>query len=388
MTYRVLRVDPDADQHWRTLRDVGARLLAGRHPGALRASAGSSSTCRCRSASRPCRPTAPGTPPSRFVTNTNWQWYSGEAADRPPDADVRPDRAELRLRRRRHGRRRGLRPRPGPHPRATAGSATSGPTWSAPSLRVLLPISLVAAVPAGRCSARSRTSLEPQTVHDAHRRRPGTSPAARWPARRRSRSSAPTAAASTTSTPRTRSRTRRRSPTCSRSSCSCVIPFSMAWAFGLIVGDRRQGGAVLAVMALLLGDLGRAADLGGDGRPRHRPGSSPAARWRARRSGSARRPRRCSAPPRPGTSTGAVNSMHDSLTAPGGGVAMFNMMLGEIAPGGVGSGPLRHADAGRRHRVPRRPDGRPHAGVPRQEDRPARDRAGRALRPGHAGPAC
>ena len=39
-----------------------------------------------------------------------------------------------------------------------------------------------------------------------------------------------------------------------------------------------------------------------------------------------------------GTSTGAVNSMHDSLTAPGGGVALFNMMLGEIAPGGVGSG--------------------------------------------------
>ncbi len=30
--------------------------------------------------------------------------------------------------------------------------------------------------------------------------------------------------------------------------------------------------------------------------------------------------------------------MHDSFTAPGGGVAMFNMMLGEIGPGGVGSG--------------------------------------------------
>ena len=39
-----------------------------------------------------------------------------------------------------------------------------------------------------------------------------------------------------------------------------------------------------------------------------------------------------------GTSTGAVNSMHDSMTAPGGGVVLFNMMLGEIAPGGVGSG--------------------------------------------------
>ena len=38
------------------------------------------------------------------------------------------------------------------------------------------------------------------------------------------------------------------------------------------------------------------------------------------------------------TSTGAVNSMHDSYTALGGMIPMINMMLGEIAPGGVGSG--------------------------------------------------
>jgi len=38
------------------------------------------------------------------------------------------------------------------------------------------------------------------------------------------------------------------------------------------------------------------------------------------------------------TSTGAVNSMHDSYTALGGMMPMFNMMLGEVAPGGVGSG--------------------------------------------------
>jgi K+-transporting ATPase ATPase A chain len=38
------------------------------------------------------------------------------------------------------------------------------------------------------------------------------------------------------------------------------------------------------------------------------------------------------------TSTGAVNSMHDSYTALGGMMAMINMMLGEIAPGGTGSG--------------------------------------------------
>lgn len=38
------------------------------------------------------------------------------------------------------------------------------------------------------------------------------------------------------------------------------------------------------------------------------------------------------------TSTGAVNSMHDSYTALGGMLPMLNMMLGEVAPGGVGSG--------------------------------------------------
>ena len=38
------------------------------------------------------------------------------------------------------------------------------------------------------------------------------------------------------------------------------------------------------------------------------------------------------------TSTGAVNSFHDSYTALGGMMPMVNMMLGEVAPGGVGSG--------------------------------------------------
>jgi K+-transporting ATPase ATPase A chain len=38
------------------------------------------------------------------------------------------------------------------------------------------------------------------------------------------------------------------------------------------------------------------------------------------------------------TSTGAVNSFHDSFTAFGGMVILFNMMLGEVVPGGVGAG--------------------------------------------------
>ena len=38
------------------------------------------------------------------------------------------------------------------------------------------------------------------------------------------------------------------------------------------------------------------------------------------------------------TSTGAVDASHDSLTGLGGGMAMLNMMLGEVSPGGVGTG--------------------------------------------------
>ena len=38
------------------------------------------------------------------------------------------------------------------------------------------------------------------------------------------------------------------------------------------------------------------------------------------------------------TSTGAVDSFHDSYTSLGGVMTMFNMMLGEVAPGGTGSG--------------------------------------------------
>jgi len=38
------------------------------------------------------------------------------------------------------------------------------------------------------------------------------------------------------------------------------------------------------------------------------------------------------------TSTGSVNSFHDSYTALGGGVTIVDMMLGEVAPGGTGSG--------------------------------------------------
>ena len=116
-----------------------------------------------------------------------------------------------------------------------------------------------------------------------------------------------------------------------------LIPFAMAWAFGLIVKDRRQGGAVLAVMALLFGisvALVTWAEMAG-------PGTVPQAAGGAMEGKEVRFGAAASAlyaAATTGTSTGSVNSMHDSFTAPGGGVLLFNMMLGEIAPGGVGSG--------------------------------------------------
>lgn len=116
-----------------------------------------------------------------------------------------------------------------------------------------------------------------------------------------------------------------------------LIPFAMAWAFGLIVRDRRQGLAIMSVMALLLGGaiaLLTWSEMAG-------PGLAPTAAGGALEGKEVRFGTAASAlfaSATTGTSTGAVNSMHDSLTAPGGGVAMVDMMLGEVSPGGVGSG--------------------------------------------------
>ncbi len=62
---------------------------------------------------------------------------------------------------------------------------------------------------------------------------------------------------------------------------------------------------------------------------------------------------------------GAVNSMHDSFTPLGGLVPLFNIQTDEVIFGGVGIGPVRHAALRHRGHLHHRPDGRPHAGVPR-----------------------
>ncbi|MBV8933290.1 MAG: potassium-transporting ATPase subunit A, partial [Kutzneria sp.] len=116
-----------------------------------------------------------------------------------------------------------------------------------------------------------------------------------------------------------------------------VIPVSLTRTFGLMVGDRRQGHAILSVMALLWGGMlaviwwaeahpnGPAALLAGAGMEgkETRFGVPSSALF---------------ADSTTGTSTGAVNAAHDSLSGLGGGGAMLNMLFSEISPGGVGTG--------------------------------------------------
>jgi K+-transporting ATPase ATPase A chain len=116
-----------------------------------------------------------------------------------------------------------------------------------------------------------------------------------------------------------------------------VIPFALPRTFGKMVGDNRQGYLLVGVMvALWLTSIGlisyfewqhagtalQAAGGSMEGKEVRFgiPGSSLFA-------GSTTV-----------TSTGAVNSFHDSYTAFGGMIILFNMMLGEVVPGGVGAG--------------------------------------------------
>jgi len=116
-----------------------------------------------------------------------------------------------------------------------------------------------------------------------------------------------------------------------------VIPFSLPRTFGRMVGDNRQGYAILAAMGtLFLVSLGALAafEFAGNGTAPQLAGA--AMEGKEARFGLAGSVLYASATTL--TSTGSVNSMHDSYTALGGMMPMLNMMLGEIAPGGVGAG--------------------------------------------------
>ena len=116
-----------------------------------------------------------------------------------------------------------------------------------------------------------------------------------------------------------------------------AIPFSMPRTFGRMVGDLRQGRAIALVMAAI---AVAATGLLAWANLAH-PGTVPQAVGAATEGTETRFGVGASAvfgAATTLTSTGAVNSFHSSYSGLGGGVAMLDMMLGEVAPGGVGSG--------------------------------------------------
>ncbi|MFI7280018.1 potassium-transporting ATPase subunit KdpA [Micromonospora chersina] len=116
-----------------------------------------------------------------------------------------------------------------------------------------------------------------------------------------------------------------------------LIPFSLPRVFGRMVGQPRQGHAIAAVMAVLALasiTLTTVFELAGRGTVPQAVGAALEGKEvRFDVSNSA-----TFAAATTLTSTGAVNSFHDSYTALGGMMTLGNMMLGEVAPGGVGSG--------------------------------------------------
>ncbi|MFG2712202.1 potassium-transporting ATPase subunit KdpA [Streptomyces goshikiensis] len=116
-----------------------------------------------------------------------------------------------------------------------------------------------------------------------------------------------------------------------------LIPFALTRTFGRMVGNLRQGYAILATMGIIwvaftalmmwteFAHHGPAFDVAG--------GAMEGKETRFGVGGSS-----IFAVATTLTSTGAVNSFHSSYTGLGGGIAMLGMQLGEIAPGGVGSG--------------------------------------------------
>jgi K+-transporting ATPase ATPase A chain len=115
-----------------------------------------------------------------------------------------------------------------------------------------------------------------------------------------------------------------------------AIPFALTFAFGRLVGDRRQGWALFAAMFVLwIGSVGLATGFELDGNPRV-DASAPNMEGKEVRFGAAASG--LFAASTTGTSTGAVIAAHDSFTPLGGGVLLANMMLGEVSPGGVGAG--------------------------------------------------
>ncbi len=119
-----------------------------------------------------------------------------------------------------------------------------------------------------------------------------------------------------------------------------LIPIALTFTFGHMAGEGRQGHVILGAMLLLfLVSLGIAYWSEAEGNPQiavlglKGPTAMEGKEVRFGIAGSVLFAAATSA-----TSCGAVNTMHDSLTPLGGFVPLFQIMLGEVVFGGVGAG--------------------------------------------------
>ncbi len=116
-----------------------------------------------------------------------------------------------------------------------------------------------------------------------------------------------------------------------------LVPVALTRTLGTMLGNRRQGLTVLGAMTVLFGAslaIATWAEVGGHGPTATAAGAAMEGKetrfgeWASALFSTVTT----------GTSTGAVNASHDSMTPVGGGMALVNMMLGEVTPGGVGAG--------------------------------------------------
>ncbi len=116
-----------------------------------------------------------------------------------------------------------------------------------------------------------------------------------------------------------------------------LIPVCLTRTFGKLVGDTRQGLAILGAVVVVFG-VSLAVTTGFE---LAHPGTVPQAVGASMEGKEVRfgvPQSSLFATATTSTSTGAVDSSHDSYTAIGGGMLLLNMMFGEVTPGGVGSG--------------------------------------------------
>ncbi|MFF5515344.1 potassium-transporting ATPase subunit KdpA [Streptomyces coeruleorubidus] len=116
-----------------------------------------------------------------------------------------------------------------------------------------------------------------------------------------------------------------------------VIPFSLTRTFGVMVGSVKQGYAILATMVMIwvgFVALMMWAEFAHDGPALQLAGGAYEGKEVRFGVGASS----IFAVSTTLTSTGAVDSFHSSFTGLGGGITLLGMMLGEIAPGGTGSG--------------------------------------------------